>query len=219
MTYFEGADFNNKPFKALMPQYYPAEYQEYISQEETLVISKLKGLNKVLDAGVGIGRLIPKIAPIVGELIGIDNADLMINKAKDEANKFSNVKIIKADIENLSHLFAPKTFANSLCLWNTLGNVADEVAVLKELQKITSGNIYLTVYLKGTLSQRKNWYATLGVELENIDEVNEVVYTKSGLRSKAYNEEDIHFLAKNSGLKVEEILTLNQVMLWVQLSS
>jgi ubiquinone/menaquinone biosynthesis C-methylase UbiE len=34
------------------------------------------GSNKILDVGVGTGRMIPLYAPLVKEYVGIDNADI-----------------------------------------------------------------------------------------------------------------------------------------------
>jgi hypothetical protein len=39
--FFEGKDFQNTPFKALIPKYYPIEYQEYIHQETYLLKEKI----------------------------------------------------------------------------------------------------------------------------------------------------------------------------------
>lgn len=41
----------------------------------------------------------------------------MLKKSKMIAKEFSNVKIIKGDLENLSKLFPPKYFDFSLCVW------------------------------------------------------------------------------------------------------
>ena len=79
--FFEGSDFEGTEFKALMPKYYPPKYQEYIREETELLKSRVKGSNRILEAGVGIGRLIPELAPLVKEFVGIDNADLMIKKS------------------------------------------------------------------------------------------------------------------------------------------
>jgi len=49
--FFEGEDYKKGEFKALIPKYYPEEYREYIEQESNLLKTKLKGANRVLEAG------------------------------------------------------------------------------------------------------------------------------------------------------------------------
>lgn len=217
--FFEGKDFEGGEFKALMPQYYPLKYKKYIEEETELLKLKLKGANRVLEAGVGIGRLIPELAPIVKEFVGIDNADLMLKKSQEVAKKFSNVKIMKGELENLSKLFPQKHFDFSLCIWNTLGNVKDEVQILKEIAQVTKTGIFITVYHKGTLEDRKNWYKIVGVKISKVDEENEIFYSESGLKSKSYSLKDIEEIAKASNLQIKASRILAGVILWVELAS
>ena len=94
-------------------------------------------------AGVGIGRLIPELAPIVEEFVGIDNADLMLELPRKAEKNFPNVKIIRGNLENLSKLFPKNYFDFSICVWNTLGNIRDEVEILKQMSKVTSKSIFI----------------------------------------------------------------------------
>ena len=217
--FFEGKDFEGEEFKALMPKYYPSKYKKYIDEETALLKLKLKGSNRILEAGVGIGRLIPDIAPIVKEFVGIDNADLMLKKSQELTKKFSNVEIIKGELENLSELFPNNHFDFSLCVWNTLGNVNDETQILKEIAQITKKSIFITVFHKGTLEDRKKLYKTLGIKMMKIDEKNEIFYSESGLKSKSYGLEDIKEIAKASNLQVNASRILGEVILWVELAS
>jgi SAM-dependent methyltransferase len=216
--FFEGEDFKGKEFKALMPKYYPLKYKKYIQEETELLKARLKGTNRVLEAGVGIGRLIPELAPTVEELVGIDNSTLMVRKSRRVAKNFSNVKIIKGALEKLCNVFPRKYFDFSLCLWNTLGNVQNEVEVLKELSNITSKSILITVYHKGTLEERKSWYKSVGVKIKKIDKKNEIFYLESGLKSKSYNLSDIEKIAKASNLIIKASKILAEVILFVELT-
>lgn len=217
--FFEGKDFKWSPFKALMPIYYPLEYQEYINQEIKLLKEKIGWSDKVLEAGIGIGRLIPEIAPLVKEFIGIDNANRMVKESTKIAKDFSNVKIIHGNLEKLSNIFPKKYFDFSLCIWNTLGNVDDEVLILKNLWEITKKSIFITTYIKGTLENRKNWYKTIGIEIDNINEKNEIFYSKSGLKSKSFSLKDMEKLAFAWGLEIIDSKVLNGVMLRVEMKS
>ena len=215
--FFEGKDFGKGEFKALMPEHYPPKYQEYIKEETEFLQKKVKGAKRILEAGVGTGRLIPRLAPIVDEFIGVDDADLMLKKSQEVAKKFSNVKIIKGELENLSNIFPEDYFDFSLCVWNTLGNVQDEVKILNEISRVTSKSIFITVYHKGTLEDRKNWYETVGVKISKVDEEKEIFYSESGLKSKSYCLEDIKKIANESNLKIKDFKIIAGVILWVEL--
>ncbi|KKQ18728.1 MAG: hypothetical protein US31_C0002G0073 [Berkelbacteria bacterium GW2011_GWA1_36_9] len=217
--FFEGADFQGKEFKALTPKFYPLKYKKYIQEETKLLRKHLVGANRVLEAGVGIGRLIPFLSPLVREFVGVDHANLMLEKSKEVAKNFSNVKIIKGDLEKLSKVFSRNYFDYTLCVWNTLGNVKDEVKVLKQFGEITSKSIFITVYKKGTLIDRTNWYKTVGIKIARIDKKNEIFYSESGLESKSYSLEELNQFAKRAGLKVERAKVLNNVILWIELSN
>lgn len=216
-TFFEGKDFEDGVFKALMPKFYPPEYQQYIEEETSILRERLAGAPRVLEAGVGIGRLIPELAPIIGEFIGVDNAQLMLKKAQEQSVKCKNVKIQKANLEELGKMYPKNHFTHSICVWNTLGNVQDEVTVLKELANVTEGSIFVTVYLKGTLEQRKNWYRTVGIKISNVDEVNEIFFSESDLKSKSYSLKEIESIAKKAGLQVVESKILGGVILYIEL--
>ncbi len=135
------------------------------------------------------------------------------------AKKFSNVQIIKGNLEQLSILFPLKYFDFSLCIWNTLGNVYDEVHILKQIAKVTSKSIFVTVYHKGTLEERKKWYAAVGVKILKIDKEREIFYSESGLQSKSYSLKDIEHVAKIAGLHIRDSKILAGVILWVELVS
>ena len=91
--FFEGKKYQDGKFKGLIPKYYPKKYKSYIKDETKLLKQKLNGVNRVLEAGVGIGRLIPAIAPLVKEFVGIDNSHFMLKESIKVARNYSNVRI------------------------------------------------------------------------------------------------------------------------------
>ncbi len=216
-NFYESNDFKNSQFKPLNPAFYPPEYQEYIKAETELIKEQIAG-KVVLEAGVGIGRLISDLAPIAKEFVGVDNADLMLQESYKRAEGFSNVRLVKSDLENLSQNFPAKYFDISLCVWNTIGNVRDEVTVLSEIAKVTKEKIVVTLHLKGAIEKRKNWYKTVGLPMDKVDEENEIFYnTKSGLRSKAYSLQEITEIAQKAGLSVSDHKIFSGVVLYVEL--
>ena len=216
-SYYQGKEFKDAGYKGLIPEYYPTEYQRYIREEADLLKPLTEG-KVVLEAGVGIGRLIPILAPGAKEFVGVDNADQMLLEAHMKADSIPNVRLVKEDLERLSEIFSAKYFDVSLCVWNTLGNTEDEVAVLAELRELTKESVIVTVHLKGALKARKDWYKAVGIKMDTIDEKNEIFYnTSAGLRSKAYSLEEMTDLARKAGLDVVDHKELAGVVLWAEL--
>lgn len=215
-NFFESASYKDGIFKGLLPEYYPPKYQQYISEETALLKEKTKGAKRILEAGVGLGRLIPELAPQVQEFIGIDNAQFMLVKAREVARAYSNVKILDQDIENLSQLYPKEYFDYSLCVWNTFGNLHDKAVALKALAAVTKNSIFITVFLKGTVKDRLELYKNIEVEILKQDPETETFYLK-GYVSKTFNVQDFEKLAAAVGLIVKEHRILGGVILYVEL--
>ncbi len=216
---FDGAGFEDSLYKPLLPQYYPQEYKKYIKEEVQLLRKRVMGASSILEAGVGIGRLIPELAPLVKEFVGIDKSDFMMKTSRRVAKKFSHVTIIQGDLEKLDTLFMPKHFDFSLCMWNTLGNVYDDVLVLKQLGNVTKKSIFVTVHKKGEITKRKNWYATVGITPKKVDEEHEIFYFEGGVPSRSYSLADLTSMAKQANLTILSSKTLGGVVLWAELSA
>ena len=218
---FDGKGFEKLQYKPLMPRYYTSEYKSYIEEETKLLKKNLRGIgskHKILEAGVGIGRLIPIIAPLAKEFVGIDNSRFMLDKAKKVGSKFPNVRIIEGDLEKVSSLFPPNYFDFTLLLWNTLGNISDETKVMRGLSKITKKRIFVTVHLKGKIKERERWCKKIGQKILKIDVENEIFYFEGNIKSKAYNFEDINEIAKKSRWVVKAEGILGGAVLSVELS-
>ena len=211
--FFKGKLYSGD-FKGLMPRYYTPRYKKYIIEETKLLKQKISG--RILEAGVGIGRLIPVLAPRATELVGIDNSAFMLKKSREVAASFSNVRVLKADLENLSVYFPFHYFDYSLCLWNTLGNVRHPIKALKELAAVTDHSIFTSVFYKKTIKERIKFYKAVDVKVLKIDQITETFYL-DGFVSQSFDEHDIQKLATRAGLYVKESAILGGVVLWSEL--
>jgi len=87
-------DEDNDPFRD------PPTLQEYMCQWdgepffEALELTKNK---KVLEIGIGTGRIATKVAPYCMSLTGIDISSKTIERAKDNLNKHNNISFICND--------------------------------------------------------------------------------------------------------------------------
>ncbi len=214
---FDGKGYEKDIYRPLTPSVYPPKYQRYIKEETALLKQKLKGSESVLEAGVGIGRVMKDIAPLVKKFVGVDKSEFMIRTSKNVAKKYPNVTILKLDLENLSKKFRPHYFSYSLCLWNTIGNTTNEVKVLQELSIVTKNSVFITVHKKGKIEDRKKWYKTVGIPIVKADDKKEIFYFEGDVQSRAYSLEDLTHVASKAGLSVKNAQTLGGVVLWVEL--
>ena len=87
-------DENNDPFRD------PPVLQDYMSQwdgQAFINSMKLNGTKKVLEIGVGTGRLAKKVAPLCLKFIGIDISPKTIGRAEENLSDYKNVTLICDD--------------------------------------------------------------------------------------------------------------------------
>lgn len=93
-------DENNDPFRD------PPILQEYMNKwDGQLFINsmKLDKSKKVLEIGVGTGRIAVNVAPYCSKFIGIDISMKTIERAKENLKDYDNIELICADF--LNHKF------------------------------------------------------------------------------------------------------------------
>lgn len=90
-------DDNNDPFRD------PHSMQEYMDKwDGQLFIDSmcLSHTKKVLEVGIGTGRIAAKVAPCCLRLWGIDISPKTINRAKENLSGFKNIKLILGDFSD-----------------------------------------------------------------------------------------------------------------------
>lgn len=90
-------DDNNDPF------WDPHPMQEYMDKwDGQLFINSmcLSHSKKVLEIGIGTGRIAAKVAPCCLRLWGIDISPKTINRAKENLSSFRNIKLILGDFSD-----------------------------------------------------------------------------------------------------------------------
>lgn len=186
------------------------EYQKYFAQEYDLIKKYVFG--ETLDVGCGQCRVLPYINNQIKKYIGFDHDKKMLDNMKIKlSEKYNNVQLICGDANELSKYFS--NFVDStICLWNTLSVMGNEIHLLEEMKKVTKGPIIITLAAKNkkTLEVRTKYYQTMGLE-HHIDETTHSITSEAWGVSKAYKIEDMKTLAKKSGLKVSECDLLGEL--------
>lgn len=90
-------DDNNDPFKDSQRL---REYMDKWDGQLFIDSMRLSPTKKVLEIGIGTGRIAAKVAPLCLKLLGIDISPKTINRAKKNLSNFNNVELICADFSD-----------------------------------------------------------------------------------------------------------------------
>jgi ubiquinone/menaquinone biosynthesis C-methylase UbiE len=93
-----------------------------------------RGGERALDAGTGAGALAFALAPLVGEVIGVDRVQELLAQARARAAAFGNVSFVEADITKLPFEDSSFDLAGTL---RTLHHVPRPELVIAELARVT----------------------------------------------------------------------------------
>lgn len=112
---------------------------------------------RLLDAPVGTGRFLPSYVAIA-EVHGIDQSPEMLDMARQRARELAkeNLRLDQADIFQLP--FPDRHFDVAVC-WRFAHLIpADQLTkVLRELGRVTDGDILLQAYVEGRYMSRLAW--------------------------------------------------------------
>jgi len=96
---------------------------------------ELRGDERALDAGTGTGALAFALAPLVGEVVGVDVVPELLAEARRRAAEFANVTFREGDMTKLP--FGDGSF-DLACTHRTLHHVARPELAVAELARVTS---------------------------------------------------------------------------------
>lgn len=163
--------------------------------------------DRVLDLGCGEGRQLQIISSRAMFSVGLDYADIALEKAKDKA--FENTILLKCDAKRTP--FFCEYFDKITCMFNTLGTMPARDEVLKEAYRILleGGTMLISVYSKEALESQLALYHKAGWLVTNWDDEN--VYTQEGLISHRFSEEELSKLVFDAGFKKVTIFKLTPI--------
>lgn len=196
--------FFSKPFFEKWIKEAAPEIKDWFQKEIEYLQNNIKPDSKILDVGCGFGRHIQILAGFSKEVIGIDDDENMIRKAKQNLANLDNVKVFLQEANNLN--FDDDSFDYVVCMTNTFGNFPDiKVDVLKEMKRVCKegGRIIISVYSEKALEIRKKDYEKVGLHITKIK--NGTIYSEEGLTSEQFTKPQLENLFNYLNLNVRII--------------
>ncbi|MEB3182132.1 MAG: class I SAM-dependent methyltransferase [Nostocaceae cyanobacterium] len=153
-------------------QNYPEGIKEYMALEEAFLLNNLQGAKSLLEVGCGDGRYLEMLASVVGEILGIDYSEYLVNLSRKRTNNFPNVKVIHGNAKDLPSLLS-KTYKFATLAWNTIGNMPPEIHpdVFRGLSQWVEEKIFISTYQcsDAVMKERLKLYENCGYKVNSIN--------------------------------------------------
>jgi len=92
------------------------EIKDWFQKEADYLKERIKPNSTILDVGCGFGRHIQLFSSFSKEVVGIDNDNVMVGKAREILKNFDNVRLFLQDAEKME--FPDGTFDYVICANN-----------------------------------------------------------------------------------------------------
>jgi ubiquinone/menaquinone biosynthesis C-methylase UbiE len=180
-------------------------YDYFFEKEKEFLSAYLPINSKVLDVCCGTGRTLETLLPLTNNLVGIDNDPDAIKLTNRRLTNSSHVKTILGDALNMP--FEKDYFDYSTCFLSIVNFRDSKVDLLKEMARVSKEKILFSVYNEDALMERLVAYTAINTPIDKVN-INGKCYlhwdSGQGI-SEQFSRPDLEKLAKQAGLKVDEI--------------
>src|SRR5437764_4375187 len=139
--------------------------------DQTLALMDMQPADRVLDLGCGTGWASRRMARIVtvGEVVGLDVADEMLNRARQASEGIHNVRYLWGSAENIPA--ADNTFTRVLSV-ESFYYYADQGKALDELRRVMApaGRLFILINLYKDNHYSLRWVSELKVAVQTRSE-------------------------------------------------
>jgi 2-polyprenyl-6-hydroxyphenyl methylase/3-demethylubiquinone-9 3-methyltransferase len=182
--------------------------RQYLDMEIEFVRNRLNGAEKVLELGVGYGRILKELYSCTKYFLGIDISSDSVEFGKEYLKEFPHIRLETMDAHEL---IFENEYVAVLCLQNGLSALSGEaINLVKRCMKALkrSGAAYFSTYSGKFWEHRLAWFeeqADKGL-LGAIDKTqtgNGVIVCQDGFRAVTFTENDFIELGESSGCNYE----------------
>lgn len=184
-------NFFSKPYYDKWVEKAPSEIQNWFKKENEFLKKNIEKNSVILDVGCGFGRHLKVLAKFCKKVIGIDNNETMVEKAKRNLKEFTNAKVYLKDAEKIP--FENEFFDYVICMTNTFGTFLNKRRkILKEMKRVlkNDGRIIISVYSEKATDARIKGYKKVGLHIQKIE--NGRFYFKEGHITEQFSKEQLN---------------------------
>lgn len=137
----------------------PPRAKQYLEAEIDVVLDRVSPETSVLELGCGYGRVLQRIAPRAGWVLGVDTSRDSIDAARQHLAAHRNVLLATMDARDLQ--FADEQFDLVICIQNGISAFkADPPALMREALRVTrpGGAALFSTYAERFWEARLDWF-------------------------------------------------------------
>ena len=178
--------------------------RQYLDREINFVRKRLFSAEKVLELGVGYGRVLRELSSCASCFLGIDISPESVEFGKEHLKEFPHIHLMTMDAHKLDF---ENEFDAVLCLQNGLSALKGDALNLigRSVKALRPGGMaYFSTYSGKFWNHRLAWFeeqADKGLlgEIDKENTCDGVIVCKDGFRAVTFTENDLIKLGEASG--------------------
>jgi 2-polyprenyl-6-hydroxyphenyl methylase/3-demethylubiquinone-9 3-methyltransferase len=184
----------------------PPRVKAYLEAETAFVLERISPSMLVLELGCGYGRVLKRLVPRAGTVVGIDTSLASLLMAREDLSKTPSCHLAAMDAASMG--FAGRVFDLTVCIQNGLSAFhVSQPRLVAEAVRVTrsGGRVLFSSYSPSFWNERLNWFelqAAAGLigEIDDAATGNGVIVCKDGFQATTVSPERFRSLAKGIGL-------------------
>jgi 2-polyprenyl-6-hydroxyphenyl methylase/3-demethylubiquinone-9 3-methyltransferase len=184
----------------------PPRVKTYLAAETAFVLECVSSSMLVLELGCGYGRVLERLVPRAGTVVGIDTSLPSLLMARNYLGQAPSCHLAAMDAASMG--FADRVFDLTACIQNGLSAFhVSQPRLVAEAVRVTrsGGRVLFSSYASGFWEERLRWFelqAAAGLigEIDDAATGNGVIVCKDGFRATTVSPERFRGLAEGAGL-------------------
>jgi len=191
----------------------PRRVHQYLDAEIGHVLSRIRPTDLVLELGCGYGRVMEKLAPAAGTVVGIDTSRSSLRLGRELLSRSSNCRLLQMSAVALG--FRDRVFDLVVCIQNGISAFSvDRRALIAESIRVTraGGRVLFSSYSEKFWEARLEWFELQAAHglLGEIDwdaTRDGVIVCKDGFKATTVSPDEFRSLTSefDVSVRVEEV--------------